>query len=84
MVAYDCDGAKEVCIENVTGFLLRPGDWPGLTARLLQLAGDADLRERFGKRGQQLVKEQFGVERMIDDLHKLYLKLARDRGIPVP
>ena len=26
VVAYDCDGAREVCIENETGFLIRPGD----------------------------------------------------------
>jgi glycosyltransferase involved in cell wall biosynthesis len=76
VVAYDCDGAKEVCLENETGFLLRPGDQAGLTERLVRLATDAPLRERLGKRGQQFVKERFSTERMVDDLHKLYLKLA--------
>ena len=82
VVAYDCGGAKEVCLDNETGFLLPPGDTSALAARLLQLAGDAALRERLGRRGQQRVKEQFGVERMIDDLHKLYLKLAAERRLP--
>lgn len=77
VVAYDCDGAKEVCIENETGFLLRPHDLRGLTERLLLLSEDAALRERLGKRGQAMVREQFGHERMIDDLRALYLKLAR-------
>jgi glycosyltransferase involved in cell wall biosynthesis len=83
VIAYDCDGAKEVCLENETGFLLRPGDLSGLTQRLLQLAGDPALRERLGQRGRQLVQERFGVERMVDDLQELYLKLARARGISV-
>ncbi|MEY2467143.1 MAG: hypothetical protein QOD03_1664 [Verrucomicrobiota bacterium] len=76
VLAYDCDGAKEVCLENETGFLLRPGDRAGLTERLMRLATDAPLRERLGKHGQQFVKERFSTERMVDDLHKLYLKLA--------
>jgi glycosyltransferase involved in cell wall biosynthesis len=83
VVAYDCDGAKEVCIENETGFLLRPGDLLGLTDRLLRLARDAALRERLGKNGQQFVKERFNVGRMIDDLYKLYLKLAAGHGVPI-
>jgi glycosyltransferase involved in cell wall biosynthesis len=82
VVAYDCDGAKEVCVDNETGFLLRPGDRPGLTARVLQLAGDPALRERLGRCGQQRAIERFGVDRMIDDLYRLYLKLATERRIP--
>jgi glycosyltransferase involved in cell wall biosynthesis len=79
VVAYDCDGAKEVCLDRETGFLLRPGDVPGLAARVLELAGDAALRERLGRRGQQLAMDRFGVDRMIDDLHRLYLNLMAER-----
>ena len=76
VVAYDADGANEVCLENETGFLLRPGDLTGLRERLLQLAHDSGLRERLGNRGQQFVKERFGVQRMVDDLYQLYLRLG--------
>jgi len=76
VVAYDADGAKEVCWDNMTGFLLRPGDLPGLRDRLLRLAQDPVLRERLGRRGQQFVRERFGVQRMVDDLYGLYLRLG--------
>jgi glycosyltransferase involved in cell wall biosynthesis len=76
VVAYDADGAREVCLENETGFLLPPGDLAGLRERLLRLAGDPALRERLGRRGQQLVQESFGVQRMVDDLYNLYLRLG--------
>lgn len=75
VVAYDCDGAREVCLEDVTGFLLKPGDREGLKERLLRLAGNPTLRERLGHRGQELVTEWFPVERMVDDLYELYQKL---------
>ena len=80
VVAYDCDGAKEVCIDNETGFLLQPGDLDALTDRLLQVASDFALRERFGRAGQEFVRKRFSVEQMVDQLHSLYLKLASDAG----
>lgn len=76
VIAYDCDGAKEVCIHNETGFLLRAGDLAGLTTTLLRLADDVTLRERLGTTGRGFVREHFPVEHMIDALHALYLKLA--------
>jgi glycosyltransferase involved in cell wall biosynthesis len=80
VLAYDCDGAREVCVENETGFLLRPGDLIGLNDRLAHLARDPALRDRLGQRGRQLVKERFSVERMVDDLYHLYLRLAGDHS----
>lgn len=82
VVAYDCDGAGEVCLENQTGFLIRPGDRQQLIERLLRLARESALRERLGRRGQQLVRDWFPVERMVDDLHALYLRLAAAHQAP--
>jgi glycosyltransferase involved in cell wall biosynthesis len=79
VVAYDCDGAREVCIDDQTGFLLRPGDRAGLSERLLRLAAQPELRERLGRRGRELVRDQFDVRRMVDALYDLYLRLARGR-----
>ena len=76
VIAYDADGAREVCLEDETGFLLHPGDLPALHERILRLARDPALRQRLGRRGQQLVKERFAVQRMVDDLHQLYLRLG--------
>jgi glycosyltransferase involved in cell wall biosynthesis len=76
VVAYDADGANEACFENETGFLVAPGDLPGLRERLLRLAQDPALRQRLGCRGRQFVQERFGVQRMVDDLYQLYLRLG--------
>jgi glycosyltransferase involved in cell wall biosynthesis len=80
VVAYDCDGAREACFDGETGFLLRPGDLGGLSNRLLRLANDAALRERLGQSGRKFARENFPVERMVDALESLYLKLATDRA----
>ena len=80
VVAYDCDGAREICLNQRTGFLVRPGDLEGLKQRLLQLASDAALRERYGRAGQEFVRSEFSVEKMVETLYQLYLKLDGDGG----
>ncbi len=75
VVAYNCDGAREVCVDNETGFLLPPGDLSGLKNRLLRLARDPALRERLGGRGRQFVEPLFDQERMVGQLYQLYQRL---------
>jgi glycosyltransferase involved in cell wall biosynthesis len=84
VIAYDFDGADEVCLDDSTGFLVHSGDVATVTRRLLELAQSPALRKRLGEHGQKLVREQFRVERMIDDLYDLYLKLAGAHRISVP
>ena len=57
----------EVCLEGETGFLVRTGDLTAVAKRLLQLAGDAALREKLGRAGRTFVRENFAVEKMVDD-----------------
>jgi glycosyltransferase involved in cell wall biosynthesis len=76
VVTYDGDGAPEVCRHEQTGFLVKEGDHPALIERILQLAADPELVRRLGARGQALVLEEFGIERMVDELHALYAQLA--------
>jgi glycosyltransferase involved in cell wall biosynthesis len=81
VVAYDCDGAREVCLDGRTGFLIRPGDLAALTDRLLQLAAQPSVRMELGNQGQRFVRENFAVEKMVEDTYALYLKLAAERGL---
>lgn len=77
VVAYDCDGAGEVCRENETGFLVKPRDLTSLTGRLVQLAENPALRNRLGAAGRDFVQDKFGVERMVDELQSLYFRLLK-------
>jgi glycosyltransferase involved in cell wall biosynthesis len=77
VIAYDCDGAREICRENETGFLLAPGDRHGLVERILQLERDPPLRRRLGEQGCARVRESFSVEKMVADLQALYLRLLK-------
>jgi glycosyltransferase involved in cell wall biosynthesis len=75
VVAYDCDGAREVCLDGRTGFLVKQRDLATLTNRLAQLARETELRARFGRAGREFVRENFGVQKMVDDIYALYQRL---------
>jgi glycosyltransferase involved in cell wall biosynthesis len=80
VVAYDCDGAREVCLHERTGLLVQPRDVTGLKASLLRLANDPALRRRMGAEGREFVKNSFRVERMVDQIESLYRRLLAERG----
>jgi glycosyltransferase involved in cell wall biosynthesis len=80
VVSYDFDGADEVCLEGQTGFLVRTGDVAGVVRALQELAGKPDLRRQLGQQGQSFVQQHFKVEKMVDDLYELYLKLLSQHG----
>jgi glycosyltransferase involved in cell wall biosynthesis len=75
IIAYNCDGADEVCLDGQTGFLVQPGNRDALAGRVLELSLNADLREQLGRQGQALVREWFPVEKMVQDLFALYQRL---------
>lgn len=79
VVAYNCDGANEICLPDETGILVEPGNLKSLADSLAQLAQDPDLRNRLGGRGREIVLKRFSVDTMIDSIAKLYRRLAAER-----
>lgn len=75
VVTYDCGGAREVCIDGETGFLLPQHDLAGLTDRLRQLAQNPALRLRLGLSAQTRVRDAFSIRTMVDDQFALYQNL---------
>jgi glycosyltransferase involved in cell wall biosynthesis len=79
VIAYDCDGAGEVCLSGETGFLVPPGDLSQLTERMIQLGSNPGLREQMGTRGREFVRQYFSVETMVENICGLYRQLAATR-----
>jgi glycosyltransferase involved in cell wall biosynthesis len=58
-------GCAEVVEHGATGFVV-PADPEAIADRALALLADAEMRRRFGTRGQARVREVFSWERMAD------------------
>ena len=79
VVSYDVDGAREVCLDGETGFLVRSGDFKDLCEPLARLAGDAALRQRLGQEGRRRFTDQFRHETMTRRIRELYQRLLAGR-----
>lgn len=71
-ISYDIDGAREVIINNETGYLVAAGDTDGLADRMSKLVADADLRHRQGRAGQLRFTDQFRHQTMTRLIRELY------------
>lgn len=71
VVSYDIDGAREVAINDQTGFLVPP-NWQALVEPLHKLASEAELRMQLGKTGRERFAEQFRHEYMTRRIRELY------------
>ena len=76
VVAFDVDGAREVCLDGRTGYLVRAGDGAGLARATIRLLQDRDLAARMGAAGRELVREEFSEERMVEKIDALYRRLT--------
>ena len=59
VVAATEGGAAALVAETGAGLTVKPGDSAAIAAALLQLAGDADLRERCGLAGRRAACERY-------------------------
>lgn len=78
VVAYDCDGTREVCIDVVadaergTGRLVAVGDRDGLREAVLWMREHAEARAAMGRRGRAMCLEMFDAEVMVARLEEVY------------
>lgn len=59
VVASQVGGVSELVDHGRNGFIVRPGDVDELADRLIELIGDAALRQRFGDEGRDRVLADF-------------------------
>jgi glycosyltransferase involved in cell wall biosynthesis len=77
VVAYDCDGAKEVCQDNETGFLIDAGDLKTFTRRIRDLWESKTLRDRLAAKGHEFILNNFDTPLMVKNIHAIYSDLLR-------
>lgn len=84
VVATRVGGVPDVVRDGEDGFLVEPGDLEALAERLALLAAEPERRRQMGDRGRRRVLARYGVERLVDDVDRLYRSLLADRGFPPP
>ncbi|HKP18582.1 MAG TPA: glycosyltransferase family 4 protein [Gaiellaceae bacterium] len=83
VVATRVGGVPDVVRDGEDGFLVEPEAVEELAERLEHLARDPELRSRLGAAGHARVLPRYSVDRLIDDVDRLYRDLLERKGLAV-
>jgi len=72
VISFDVDGAREVVINDKTGFLIPSKDVPALITAQEKLIADRVLRLQLGSAGRDFCRREFDKDLMIERIEKLY------------
>jgi glycosyltransferase involved in cell wall biosynthesis len=84
VVATSVGGVPDVVRNGEDGFLVAAGATDELAEALSRLAADPALRERLGAAGRARVLPRYAVDRLVDDIDRLYRSLLTAAGLPAP
>ena len=72
-VSYDFDfGPREAIEDGASGYIVPLGDVEQLAARLGEVAADAELRERFGRRARERYDERFAPSAVVEQYREFF------------
>jgi len=72
VVATAVGSVAEAVLDGETGLLVPPDDPAALAAALRRLLAHRELAAAMGRRGQEVARERFTVDRMVDGYEQLY------------
>jgi glycosyltransferase involved in cell wall biosynthesis len=72
MVATDAPGCREIAIQGETALTAPVGDAKAFADAMAKLAGDPDLRKRFGANARRLAESKFSAEAIGRETVALY------------
>ncbi len=79
-VSFDIDGAREVVINDKTGYLVEAFDSIGLANGVARLLENEELRKQLGENGRRHVDPNFRTEKMVADISEVYQMLLKQHS----
>ena len=76
-VSTDVGGVRDVIDSDRVGLVAPFGDARGLADHVIALLSDPDRRRRMGEAGRQVVAARYGLDRLTDEVERLYRELLQ-------
>ena len=79
VIASGVGGVMSVIEDNVNGLIVPPSDSRSLGDRIIELLHDRDKARRIAAAGQQMVRDRFNENRMLDEVIQVYREVHEAR-----
>jgi glycosyltransferase involved in cell wall biosynthesis len=76
-VSTDVGGVRDVIESDAIGLLAPFGDARALATHVGSLLNEPSRRRDMGERGRTLVMARYGIDRLVDDIDRLYRELLQ-------
>ena len=73
-IVTNCDGNKDLIIDNYNGFVVDNEDIKGFKSKILKLLSDKELLDKFSKNALTSYSEKYNIKKNISQLESIYLK----------
>lgn len=73
-VVTNCDGNKDLIIDNYNGFVVDNEDAKSFKSKILELLSDEELLNKFSKNALTSYSENYNIKKNIAELESIYLK----------
>ncbi|MBK8010998.1 MAG: glycosyltransferase [Deltaproteobacteria bacterium] len=80
-IASNVGPLPEIIEDQVSGILVPAKDADALSAAILRISSDDEMRRRLGENAQKSVSQRFDLRRMIDGMEKLYDSVFARRDV---
>ena len=77
VVATDVAGIPDIVVHGETGFLAAPSELDKLAQYVVQLARDAELRQRMGEAGRRRALAEFDVQVMVERYAQMFREVVQ-------
>jgi glycosyltransferase involved in cell wall biosynthesis len=77
IVAYDVSGCREIVKDNINGFLIPFKDEDALCKSIIKLLENSKLRLEMGKKGREIVINDFTENRISSETMKVWAEVLR-------
>ena len=84
VVATETEGARELIVPEVTGRLVPVDDVGAIAESTGELLSDPAERARLGANAQQVARQRFGLEQMVQKTERLYEEVVLEMAMSVP
>jgi len=74
VVATDGGGTNELVLDNKTGYLVKRKSEVDMSQKINLLISNRLLRLKFGEKGRERIKSEFGIDSMVNDFVEEYKK----------
>ena len=75
VVSTTTGSIPDVLADGESGFIVPPRDADALADRIGRLLVDPELRAAMGRRGRQTVEQSYSIDRMVDELERVYRRV---------